>query len=172
MPDSLYFTNVDNNFAFYRRKANSDSALLDVARQLWSHKLKTITCRFYVMTQSYSCMSALNIRSLAAHTQDIQHYYILRHSSPLCLAQMWMDLVQLLDIVGYKFCCSTWGNHSRAAGVVIYLRDCLSALPIKLFTTSDGLYDLCAVTLENDLIVVSAYLSLLYIPMTSCTSCM
>lgn len=126
----LYLTNVDD-FIFYHGKPNPVRTLADEFQRLQSHKLKTVTTKCYAMIEQphFLSVTALNVRSLVAHAKDIHHNPILRHASVLCLAETWMDPKQPLEVVDYHYCCGT-RRDNRAAGVAIYLRTGLSAVPI------------------------------------------
>ncbi|XP_070395523.1 uncharacterized protein [Dermacentor albipictus] len=157
--NGLYLTNVDNDFTFYHGKANPDRKLADEFRRLQSHKLDTITAKCLAMTEQphYLLISALNVRSLAAHAKDVHHDHILRHSSVLCFAETWMDPEEPLEIIDFLYCCGARRDHNRAAGVAIYLRTGLSAIPVEMFGTSHEVGELCAAKLPNGLLVVAAY---------------
>ncbi|XP_070395709.1 uncharacterized protein [Dermacentor albipictus] len=157
--NGLYLTNVDNDFTFYHGKANPDRKLADEFRRLQSHKLDTITAKCLAMTEQphYLLISALNVRSLAAHAKDVHHDHILRHSSVLCFAETWMDPEEPLEIIDFLYCCGARRDHNRAAGVAIYLRTGLSAIPVEMFGTSHEVVELCAAKLPNGLLVVAAY---------------
>ncbi|XP_072140762.1 uncharacterized protein [Dermacentor andersoni] len=147
------------DFTFYHGKANPDRKLADEFRRLQSHKLDTITAKCLAMTEQphYLLISALNVRSLAAHAKDVHHDHILRHSSVLCFAETWMDPEEPLEIIDFLYCFSARRDHNRAAGVAIYLRTGLSAIPVEMFGTSHEVGELCAAKLPNGLLVVAAY---------------
>ncbi|XP_072142058.1 uncharacterized protein [Dermacentor andersoni] len=147
------------DFTFYHGKANPNRKLADEFRRLQSHKLDTITAKCLAMTEQphYLLISALNVRSLAAHAKDVHHDHILRHSSVLCFAETWMDPEEPLEIIDFLYCCGARRDHNRAAGVAIYLRTGLSAIPVEMFGTSHEVGELCAAKLPNGLLVVAAY---------------
>ncbi|KAM7285233.1 uncharacterized protein ISCGN_032191 [Ixodes scapularis] len=159
--NGLYLTNVDNDFTFYHGKPNPDRVLLDEFRRLQSHKLQTVTAKCYAMIKQPHLFSvaALNVRSLPAHSKDVHHDPILRHASVLCLSETWMDPKQAVEIMDYQYCCGVSREHNRAAGVAIYVRKGLSAVPIEIFGTSDEVGELCGAKFDNGLVVVALYIS-------------
>ncbi|KAG0416400.1 hypothetical protein HPB47_006445 [Ixodes persulcatus] len=62
------------------------------------------------------------------------------------------DAVEIMD---YQYCCGVSREHNRAAGVAIYVRKGLSAVPIEIFGTSDEVVELLSAKFDNGLLVVA-----------------